>query len=147
MKWLKLENDKLKSPPVYDKETGMSNCHVNTEWLISHGYTQWTEDQERDWYESKYPSTIKNTTAFDTACEYFRQICGEIGFMIGDDNFKGGYDDMPIFYAHESYKTDRGMQLAIAWSGCNDLCKYEASKLGIGSPEWWYRCWSSSNTI
>lgn len=42
---------------------------------------------------------------------------------------------MPAFYVHESYKTDKGMQLAIAQAGCNDLCKYEASKLGIESQD------------
>lgn len=88
--------------------------------------------------------TVINDTGFMTACKYFRQICGEIGELIGDSEFKGGYDDMPIFYAHASYKTDKGVQLAIAWAGVNDLCKYEASKLGIGSPDWWYRCWEVS---
>lgn len=88
--------------------------------------------------------TVIDYTGFITACEYFRQICGEIGELIGDSEFKGGYDDMPIFYAHDAYKTDKGVQLAIAWYGVNDLCKYEASKLGIGSPDWWYRCWEVS---
>ena len=94
--------------------------------------------------------TVVNDAGFVTACEYFRQICSEIGELIGDSEFKGGYDDMPIFYANASYKTDKGVQLAIAWAGVNDLCKYEASKLGIGSPDWWSMCWgdksnSSSN--
>ena len=80
-------------------------------------------------------------TAPYNACQYFRQICHEIGELINDPNFKGGYDDMLIFYNHDAYKTDKGLQLAIAWSGCNDLCKYEANKLGINSPEWWYKCW------
>ena len=78
---------------------------------------------------------------FDKACEYFRQICGEIGALMGVEDFKGGYEDMPVFYAHESYKTDKGMQLAIAWSGCNDFCNHEAAKIGLGSPAWWYKCW------
>lgn len=55
--------------------------------------------------------------------------------------FKGGYDDMITFYSHNAYKTSECMQLAIAWSGCNDLCRYEANKIGLGSPEWWYKCW------
>ena len=90
-------------------------------------------------------SALKNTADFDKACNQFRQICNEIGILIGNNDFHGGYDDMVGFYEHESYKTNKGLQLAIAWSGCNDLCKYEAGKLGIGSPEWWYRCWQRQN--
>lgn len=53
MKWLKLENNKLTVPPTFDKETGISNCHVNTEWLISHGYTQWTDERVDEFYNSQ----------------------------------------------------------------------------------------------
>lgn len=85
-----------------------------------------------------------DTTAFNTACSYFRQICKEIGNLIGDNQFKGGYDDMISFYNHEAYKTDKGVQLAIAWSGCNQLCKYEGELIGLSSSEWWYKCWQNN---
>lgn len=101
--------------------------------------------QEFEAHRNAYMSNIIDSSGFETACEYFRQICGEIGELIGDSEFKGGYDDMPIFYAHKSYKTDKGVQLAIAWAGVNDLCKYEASKLGIGSPDWWHKCWEDKS--
>lgn len=106
--------------------------------------------QEFDAKKIAESSKIIDISGFETACAYFRQICSEIGSLISDSEFRGGYDDMPVFYAHDEYKTDKGVQLAIAWAGANDLCKYEASKLGIGSPDWWYRCWedksnSSSN--
>lgn len=97
-------------------------------------------------FEAMQVSALSQNTdnsSFETACAYFRQICSEIGSLIGNSEFRGGYDDMPIFYAHEAYKTDKGVQLAIAWAGVNDLCKYEASKLGIGSPDWWYKCWEA----
>ena len=83
----------------------------------------------------------QNTTDFETACAYFRQICGEIGALMGEQNFRGGYEDMPRFYAHPSYKTSEGLALATAWGGCNDFCNHEAKKLGIGSPDWWHKCW------
>ena len=57
MKWLKLENNKLTEPPTFDKETGISNCHVNTEWLISHGYMQWTDEQVEEFYENQVNSS------------------------------------------------------------------------------------------
>jgi hypothetical protein len=41
---------------------------------------------------------------------------------------------MTIFYSHESYKTDKGIQLAIALSGCNEYCNHEAKKIGLNSP-------------
>lgn len=86
-----------------------------------------------------------DTTDFKNACQIFRQICSQIGELIGVENFKGGYDDMTVFYSHEAYKTDKGMQLAIAWSGCNELCKYQANKLNKKSPDWWYECWANEN--
>ena len=139
MKWLKEENGQLVTPPINDEKTGMVNCHLNQAWLEANGFTQWTDEQIAAWQEAHAP--VIDTTEFDKACEYFRQICGEIGALMGVEDFKGGYEDMPVFYAHESYKTDKGMQLAIAWSGCNDFCNHEAAKIGLGSPAWWYKCW------
>ena len=86
-------------------------------------------------------------SSFDSACGHFRQICHEIGELIGNNDFKGGYDDMLVFYASDAYKTDKGLQLATAWAGVNELCKYEAYKLGMGSPAWWHKCWSTDNII
>ena len=73
------------------------------------------------------------------ACSYFRKICKEIRALIGDKTFKGSYNDIMNFYNHNTYKTDKGMQLAIALNGCTKLCKYEAKKLGITN--WLDRCW------
>lgn len=58
MKWLKLESNELTAPPTFDKETGISNCHVNTEWLISHGYTQWTDEQIEEFYGTQQDKEI-----------------------------------------------------------------------------------------
>lgn len=146
MKWLKQENNTLITPPIYDEQTGTVNCQANTEWLIKHGYTLWNDEQEQNWYNKHFPSIEPipiDMTDFNNACIYFKQICQEIGELINDPDFKGGYDDMIVFYNHQKYKTDKGMQLAIAWAGCNDLCRYEANKLGIGSPQWWYKCWNN----
>ena len=99
---------------------------------------------QQEWEaETAKHKKIEETSDFDNACLRFRQICSEIGLLIGDENFKGGYDDMLTLYNHDAYKTDKGVQLAIAWSGCNELCKYEANNIGLGSPDWWFRCWSN----
>lgn len=50
MEWLKIENGKLVSPPTFDKMTGTSNCHLNTNWLVENGYTQWTDEQIQNFY-------------------------------------------------------------------------------------------------
>lgn len=68
MKWLKIENNRLVSPPVFDKETGMSNCHINTDWLAGHGYSQWTDEQIDEFYSTDNEST--STSVQITAQDY-----------------------------------------------------------------------------
>ena len=142
MPWIKVNNsNRLETPPIFDKNSGVVNCHLNEEWLINNGYENWSDEQILSWNNEHFPPIQIDTTDFDRACSYFRQICGEIGTLMDDPNFKGGYDDMPIFYAHDSFKTEKGMNLAVAWAGCDLFCNHEAKKLGLGSPEWWYKCW------
>ena len=147
MKYLKQQNDKLIFPPIYDTETGLVNCHLNIQWLLNNGFTQWSDQQIKQWYQQHGISTQIDTTAFDTACSYFRQVCQEIGILMENNSFKGSYDEMMLFYNSDAYKTDRGMQLAIAWSGCNDLCNYEGSKIGLESPLWFNKCWQGYEVI
>ena len=136
----------LIQPPTYDKTSGLVNCHLNETWLTKNGYTQWTDQQINQWHDENNKTEQIDKTQFNKACSYFRQICQEIGTLIGNNNFKGGFQDMTIFYSHESYKTDKGMQLAIAWSGCNEYCNHEAKKIGLNSPQWWYICWQNSSS-
>ena len=95
-------------------------------------------DQQWQQIIKRYKKPI-DTTNFQLACSYFRKICKEIRALIGDKTFKGSYNDIMNFYNHNTYKTDKGMQLAIALNGCTKLCKYEAKKLGITN--WLDRCW------
>jgi hypothetical protein len=134
MTWIKIENNNLTKPPHFDETTGLANCHLNQDWLLENGYEQWSDEQVQNWYN-------ENASAFNLACDYFRQVCEEIRLLTGIEDFRGGYDDMPNFYDSPKYKTDEGVRLAAAWAGLNDLCKHEASLIGIGSPEWWHLCW------
>ena len=43
MKWLKEENGKIVSSPIYDIVTGLANCHLNENWLTNNGYRLWTQ--------------------------------------------------------------------------------------------------------
>lgn len=92
---------------------------------------------------------------FEAACENFRNVCGQIGTLIGQD-FKGGYDDMEVvanFIYSLDLTTEQGKETAIranslvsAWSGANDFCIYEAKRIGLGQPDWWKDCWGITDS-
>ena len=80
---------------------------------------------------------------FEAACALFRTICAAIGQFIGADNFHGGFGEMASFASSEAYQANpvMGNGLAIQWSAANEQGKYFGSKIGLGQPQWWYRCW------
>ena len=87
------------------------------------------------------PDPQPDRTEFNAACAQFRAVCGQIGEAIGVQDFRGGFDEMSAFSAHPVSDTLAGVKLAVAWSAANELCIYEAKKIGIGQPAWWYDCW------
>ena len=82
-------------------------------------------------------------TPFEAACAQFRTLCAAIGDFIGDAEFRGGFEEYTVFATSEAYAQNpvQGNALAIQWSALNELCKYEGAKIGLGQPDWWYRCW------
>jgi len=80
---------------------------------------------------------------FESACAQFRIICAAIGQFIGAENFHGGFGEMASFASSEAYQANpvMGNSLAIQWSAANEQGKYFGSKIGLGQPQWWYRCW------
>ena len=105
---------------------------------IAHGWSVETYEVEDE------GELTKDDTDFRNACAAFRAVCAEIGDFIGVEDFKGGFDDYPAFInstAAERSKATASL-LAAKWNGLNELCRYEAGKLGLGTPEWWYLCWS-----
>lgn len=82
-------------------------------------------------------------TTFEVACSQFRQVCKAMGEFLGEPNFKGGFDEYTNFATSQAYKDNPvlGNSLAIQWAGTNEFCKYEGSKIGLGQPEWFYKCW------
>jgi hypothetical protein len=88
-------------------------------------------------------------TPFEAACAQFRTLCAAIGEFIGDAEFKGGFDEYTEFATSEAYAQNpvKGNELAIQWSALNELCKYEGAKIGLGQPEWWYKCWEANSEI
>jgi hypothetical protein len=104
---------------------------------IAHGWSVETYQFDDD------EPVEKDDTDFRSACAAFRAVCAEIGEFIGVEDFKGGFDDYPTFInsvAAERSKATASL-LAAKWNGLNELCRYEAGKLGLGTPEWWYKCW------
>ena len=85
-------------------------------------------------------------TPFESACAQFRTLCAQIGNFIDDQDFKGGFDEYTEFAMSEAYQQNpvQGNALAIQWSALNELCKYEGAKIGLGQPEWWYKCWEGA---
>ena len=86
-----------------------------------------------------------STEDFDKACMQFKQVCAQIALATGIEDFKGGFDEMVAFQQSAVFGTLQGVQLATAWSAADKLCTYEASKIGIGQPEWWYKCWEEAS--
>ena len=91
----------------------------------------------------KPEAVVDNTPRLelDAAYESFRNVCYAIGTLIGDTNFRGGFDEMQVFETSEQSMSMEGIALAIKWVAANEACTYLASKLGIGQPDWWYECW------
>lgn len=98
-------------------------------------------------YEEYVPPTPTppDMTAFNAACEQFRAVCKQIATVAELPNFKGGFDEMGAFQQSAAFASTEGIQLAIAWSAANDYCVYEGAKVGLGQPEWWYKCWEDAN--
>ena len=91
-------------------------------------------------------------TLFETYCNYFRRVCSEIGNLINVSNFKGSNQEILNFYGSDEYKSEKGVQLAIALDTTKNLCQYQAVKLNIYN-QWFDKCWegvflgsSSSNS-
>lgn len=115
----------------------LMNPAASAEWREANGYTL----TERPKLPEPEPP---DDTYFRTACTQFRDICEQIGTAIGAPDFRGGFDEMVQFQQSAAYGTVEGLQLAVAWSAANELCKYEGQKLGYGQPDWWYECWRTA---
>ena len=96
------------------------------------------------WYIPPAPEP-PDMTDFNNACVQFRAVCAQIEQAADLPGFKGGFDDMVKFQQSAVFSTLQGMQLATAWNAADKLCTYEASKIGIGQPDWWYKCWEDAS--
>ena len=128
----KKDNKLFSNPLVFN---GRKIFNPTNSQLIDAGYI-WEDDPVPERPEIDY-------TAFNMACGQFRDVCKQIGDFIGVPEFKGGFDEYSIFINSTAavLNPSKAALLAAMWSGANEYCIYEASKLNIGQPEWWYKCW------
>ena len=144
--WVKLENGKAAYPPENKDKTVGATVHVNY-WLeednlTAAGYEQKTQE-EIDAYIADFEAA--RTAAFRSACEKFREICAQIQAYFELEAFTGGFDEMPLIQTSDKFLTIQGQVLAQSWSAANLLCTYEAAKIGLGQPDWWYQCWQAAS--
>ena len=102
---------------------------------------EWRDPISSEQQEEVSEMASQHVQEFEAACQTFRQVCEQIREATGLSDFKGGFEEMVTFQQSEVYNTIPGLQLAIAWSAANELCKYTGSKLGYGQPTWWKECW------
>lgn len=101
------------------------------------------------WEEPKVippPDRTQEKAEFAQASAKFREVCAEIGELIGNPEFKGGFDEMAEFEASAAAQTEAGVALAIKWMAADKLCTYLGSKIGLHQPRWWHECWKQQET-
>ena len=110
---------------------------------------QMTTDEQAA-FELEHKNQISNRveidyTAFNTACEQFRMVCMQIRQFTGIQDFRGGFNEFTSLLNSPAFQSNpvQGNTLALLWSGANEYCIYEGSKVGLGQPDWWYKCWES----
>ena len=97
------------------------------------------------------PVTNDSTDLYQAFLTYFQPACEDIGKLIGVQDFRGGYDDMPLLYAyilHLDKTTEEGKRaiidahtIAFRWEAANAYCNHESNKLGWKPSIWWKWCW------
>ena len=99
---------------------------------------------ENGWELIDAPSIKKTSEAFEAACDDFRNICFQIREYFEFESFRGGFDEMSLVYNSQKFMTLQGQALAQAWNASNQLCVYEAKKICLDQPDWWYQCWADA---
>ena len=135
--YAKIENDILIFPP---KNSGnMMNVDKNIQWLTENGYTDMSAEEIAEYGQS----LERDLTNFNNVCQIFKSVCHQIGTFIGNPDFKGGFDEYTEFITAEATQENpaQASLLASMWSGANEYAKYEGEKIGLGQPDWWYKCW------
>lgn len=139
MPYAKFENEAVIYPPHNDGN--QVNVHLDEAYCLARGYTLKTAEEIAA-YVSENAATV-DRTALDAAYTNFRAVCSAIGTLIGNADFKGGFDEISSFADSEAAQSQAGIILSLKLTFADKQCTYEAAKLGIGQPQWWNECWNN----
>lgn len=81
---------------------------------------------------------------FNLACDLFKSVCAQIQELTGEQ-FRGGYDEILNFMNSDLSKTDGAKDIGLRLTFADLACNHEAKKIGLSSPQWWYKCWNIEN--
>ena len=101
------------------------------------------ENLERIVNDMRTPRS-SNEAGFNTACEKFREQCLLMRELINDQTFMGGHEQMYAVRISDKWDDPRVQQCHRDISDLNQWCLHEAHKLGLESPDWWFKCWGIS---
>lgn len=79
---------------------------------------------------------------FKEACRGFRELCYLVRPIVGDPNWRGAIEEIrdalkdPRVVRHPDFQY---LSTMLTWY--DKECTYLGSKIGLGQPGWWYRCW------
>lgn len=139
MPYAKFENGVVIYPPHNDGNC--VNVHLCEEYCEAHGFTLKTPEEIAA-YEDEHAETV-DRTALEAAYANFRAVCSAIGTLIGNPDFKAGFEEIPSFADSEAAQSQQGIILSLKLTFADKQCTYEATKLGIGQPQWWNECWNN----
>lgn len=101
--------------------------------------------------EACTPVTTDTSDLIDAFDNSFVPACTDIAIAIGDETFRGSFDDMVKLYQYilgidvsTEYGKGKMFQaiiLAIRWQAADALCNHESEKLGWKKPKWFVDMW------
>lgn len=104
--------------------------------------------EERQYRELTAPKiTAVDRQDYEMCLERFRDICKQVRDLTGIHDFRGGYDEWRAIAMDPTWNTNAALLLLSRQCDAINLeTNYEASKLGIVSPNWWKECWKDELT-
>lgn len=87
--------------------------------------------------------TTTERTDYEACLVRFRAVCIRVRELTGIQDFRGGYDEWRVLAMDEQWVDNHDLHLLSRQCDAINLeTNYEAGKLGIMSPKWWYECWA-----
>lgn len=77
------------------------------------------------------------------AWKQFRKSVYALQEFLHDPTFMGGFDEDYKVRESSYTKADKltAVELVEEWHGANDKAVYRSGLIGLGQPEWYFKCW------